>query len=61
MPDSDTLEYTVEKILSPRCSEVSLSKTGALKVLIFWAIDGLGFLGIKRKQFQGIGGGLDAG
>ena len=33
---------------------------GALKVLISWDIDGLGFRGIKRKRFQGKNEGLEA-
>ena len=32
-------------------SEVSNSTTGALKVLIFWAIDGLEFRDIKNDKF----------
>ena len=46
--------------LLPRRSEVSLSKTGALKTHIFWAIDGPGPRGIKRKKFRGREGGLEA-
>ena len=56
MPEYGCLGYTAAKLPLPRRSEVSHSKTGALKVLIFWSIDGPEFRGIKRKQFRGKGG-----
>ena len=38
---------------TPRLSKVSLSKTGVLQTLIFWAIDGPVSRGIKWKEFRG--------
>ena len=47
------------KLPSPQRSEVSRSKTGALKVLFFWAIDGPGVRRYKEeailRQKMGIG------
>ena len=53
MLDSDSLGYAIAKLPLLRHSKVSRSKMGALKVMIFWAIDGPEFRGIKRKQFRG--------
>ena len=57
MPDYDSIGYAMAKGASPRRSKVSRSKMGALKVLIFWAIDGPEFRGIKRNQFRDKEGG----
>ena len=53
------LGYAAAKLPSPWCSEVSHSKMGALKVMIFWAIDGPEFQGIKRERFRGKKGGWE--
>ena len=51
--------YAAAKLPSSRRSEVSHSKTGAQKVMIFWAIDGPNFRDIKRERFRGKNGVLE--
>ena len=52
MLEHGCLRYVAAKLPSLQRSKVSNSKMGALKVLIFWAIDGPEFRGIKESDFK---------